>query len=243
MYDLNKLTEAQVEQYKLYKVKPWLQHPLEEEKAYLFFQIYLDLHPENRTQQEAYDKMKVTPDFPAKPKGVQIGHLWRNFYNGKDSRGASIPGLLPFPERAKAYDKSQSGEETDIDVGEKRIEIALTEVMDGSTLLKEWRNLFDDFQKMLAEDREAARKNGKRFDASVAAKKLQEMTRLREQISVFLRRGVGMPERIFDDDTDSGKDVVVEWVEPKKPQQEMGKKALEQFEREILSNDEDFEEI
>lgn len=228
---------------------PWLKHPEEDPEMYkIFFDFYCkgQAGRNKRVLSDAWQAYRATqgmkPLSEMNPKSIRnLPQKWKRAFRGLNIYdGKKIDGLPSWEERAKAYDGFILGElPVDSPALTSKQKVLRGEEADGYQMLENWRFAFDLFKQDVERERNLAIKEGKSFDTGLYLKRLQELMRLRENISSFIRRSQEMSERVTVEKQITEDDVLrVVWTEPEKfaKEEKMKGKKLTDFEERLLGD-------
>lgn len=203
-----------------YQEKIWLKHPNEPDEAYKnFVKYYLPLKAA-RSVLGAYKSYlkeeKQRTDGQIK-RINSVTKAWQYWSKGQDDNGEDIQGLHSWDERAQTYWDYVYSDEINV-ILERRGTLVETEYEDGVALLKQWNDLYGQFALELEDMAEQSKKLGKRFDPTPHLRKLRDLVKSRDEIATFLRRSVGMMDKVSEDALAAhlaeNKEIRVQWIEP-----------------------------
>lgn len=202
-----------------YNETKWLQHPEEaDESYYFFFKYYLPMPRGGRSVFGAYKAFLVSEKglTQEEAKSKQISKYHHHWSNGRDKAGDEVEGLHTFAERAVEYDEWIFEDEVN-QLLTKRNRIVNAEFDDSERMLTLWNSLMQDAKrqydvaKKSASEEEDGEINLGRFLTNS-----KNLIRTRDEIAVFMRRSVGMMDKVTEDALVNGTEdkMKIEWVEP-----------------------------
>lgn len=206
----------------LYNEKIWLKHPDESEESYYFFyKFFLQMPKGNRTVLGAYKKFCIVDKgyTDEETKSLSTPKNYHEWSNGKKTDGTLIEGLFDYKTRADAFDSWVI--KNDIDgVLTKRAGIINRELEDANTMLDLWNMMLGDLSTAYNSERRKAKKDQKDVNISDFVNKHAKLMESRNDIAVFMRRAVGMMDKVTQDVIEqaekSNAGVLIEWVKPPK---------------------------
>lgn len=227
-----------------YNEKIWLQHPEETDDQYrFFFNYYLSQKSDTRSILMSY-KLYMIEEKGKKEEDVKGLTTYSKRYGcwakGEDSNGNKINGLHTWEERAKAYFTNVFNDKMNL-LLERRGKVVEEEYEHGEKLLKHYNSVYDAFVLQMEVDKAEAKAKGIPFDSSHYLTKLQKLVKVRDEIAVFLRRSVGLTDRVTTDEIakslSQNKEVSIEWVVPetKYEENEIDKMSDEEFEKLLVN--------
>lgn len=197
--------------------KVWEKQHYETDISFRYFQKYylMQTHPRSLTRgyrRYLEEKRKYSKE---KAEKKNAPGNWQQWFRGQNTKSKKAhPDALTWPERAEAYDEWVAVSEKDRIIN-NRNELLNSERDAADKQLQLWDFLFDAFKDFLEKEKMAAISENRAFDPIPFIMRAKDLLRMREDIAVFSRRILLLPDKYHDDQYDDADDIPAEinWKE------------------------------